>query len=150
NKLIGIPRHTYQLLVISGGQQYAASSTMPLPVALDSITFGVNVDLNGNDVIDAVVNFKDPPGLGNYYQFTEVLNGRTLPDIFVFEDRLSDGKYIEQPLFNDSSYLQRGDTVLLTMNCVDKNVYNYFFSLTDVTGNNNFIRSYLHNSSSAI
>ncbi|HXO77426.1 MAG TPA: DUF4249 domain-containing protein [Puia sp.] len=136
--LVGASYHVYKLEVTVDGTTYSASSRMPRLVLLDSVTFALNTDFNNKQNINAVVNFRDPDGLGNYYQFTESLKGRLLPDIFVFEDRLSDGKYIEQPLFNDSSYLQRGDTVLLTMNCVDKNVYNYFFSLTDVTGNNNF------------
>ena len=67
-----------------------------------------------------------------------VLNGREIPNVLVFEDRLSDGRYIEQPLFNDSAYLQPGDTLQMSMYCVDKNVYSYLFSLISVTGNNSF------------
>ncbi len=32
-------------------------------------------------------------------------------------DRLSDGKYIDEPLFNDIAYLEPGSALLLTMNC---------------------------------
>jgi hypothetical protein len=137
-RTVGVAKHTYVLNVTIDGKQYTASSTIPRPVLLDSVTFALNFDFNNKQEINAVVNFQDPPGLGNYYQFTEVVNGRTLPDIFVFEDRLSDGRYIEQPLFNDSSYLHKSDDVVVTMNCVDKNIYNYFFTLANVTGNNNF------------
>ncbi len=136
--IVGSSGHSYTLQVTVDGQTYTASSAMPLPVLLDSVTFALNTDFNNKQNINAVVNFRDPSGIGNYYQFTESVRGRLIPDIFVFEDRLSDGKYIEQPLFNDSAYLQKGDTVLLTMNCVDKNVYNYFFSLADVTGSSSF------------
>ena len=134
----GVPKHIYNLVVTTGGQQYKATSTMPGTVALDSVTFAQNTDFNNKKDINAVVNFRDPVGLGNYYQFTEMVNGRLVPNIFVFEDRLSDGKYIQQPLFNDSSYLQKGDTLLVNMYCIDKGVYNYFFTLINVTGNNNF------------
>lgn len=138
SKIIGIPHHTYGLLVTVDGKQYAASSTMPGRVPLDSVTFAQNVGFNNKLEINAVVNFRDPVGLGNYYQFIEVDNGRQIPNIFVFEDRLSDGRYIEEPLFNDSSYLKNGDTLVVTMNCIDKNIYNYYFTLMNVTGNNNF------------
>ena len=134
----GVPKHTYNLVVTTGGQQYKATSTMPGRVPLDSVTFAQNTDFNNNKDINAVVNFMDPVGLGNYYQFTETVNSRLVPNIFVFEDRLSDGKYIQQPLFNDSSYLQKGDTLLVNMYCIDKGVYDYFFTLMNVTGNNNF------------
>ncbi|MES1159361.1 MAG: DUF4249 domain-containing protein, partial [Bacteroidota bacterium] len=138
NAFTGVPRHIYNLLVFAEGKEYRASSTMPLPVPLDSVTFAKNIDFNNKKDINVVVNFQDPPGLGNYYQFTEILNGKGIPNIFVFEDRLSDGRYIEQPLFNDSTYLQKGDTMLLKMYNVDKNIYDYFNTLIQVTGNNNF------------
>jgi len=138
NSFTGTPQHTYTLDVKTGDKEYIAYSTMPKVVVLDSVTFIQNIDLNNKPDINAVVNFQDPPGLGNYYQFIEVLNGREIPNVLVFEDRLSDGRYIEQPLFNDSAYLQPGDTLQMSMYCVDKNVYSYLFSLISVTGNNSF------------
>jgi hypothetical protein len=134
--LTGLPLHTYQLVVVAAGQQYTASSTMPRPVRLDSVTLEGNITLNNQREINAVVNFQDPPGITNFYQFTEVVDGRLIPDIFVFDDRLSDGRYIQEPLFNDSSYLKIGDTLQVTMNCVDQNTYNYFYSLTNAVSSN--------------
>jgi hypothetical protein len=136
--LIGVSGHTYSLQVNVDGQQYTASSTMPFRVPLDSITFAENVNFNNQLEINAIANFQDPPGIHNYYQFTEYVNSRQIPDIFVFDDRLSDGRYIQNPLFNDSSYLQKGDTLVLVMECIDENTYNYFNTLINVTGNNNF------------
>jgi hypothetical protein len=134
--LSGLPLHTYRLVVVAAGQQYTASSTMPLPVVMDSVTLEENITLNNQKEINAIVNFQDPPGVPNYYQFTETVDGRVIPDIFVFEDRLSDGRYIQDPLFNDSSYLQIGDTLKVTMNCVDQNTYNYFYQLANVVSSN--------------
>lgn len=131
--LIGEPSHTYQLLVTEGGQRYSATSTMPLPVKMDSVTFEQNINFNGISIITAIVDFQDPAGVANYYQFTEAVNGKAVPDIFVFDDRLSDGKYIEEPLFNDTAYLVPGAALVLTMNCVDENIYNYFNELSNVT-----------------
>jgi len=136
--IIGQTHHTYGMAVDIDGQRYTASSTMPRRVQLDSITFAENVNFNNQQEINAVVNFQDPATVGNYYMFTEYVNSRQIPDIFVFEDRLSAGRYIEEPLFNDSSYLQKGDTLVLSMDCIDQNTYNYFFTLLNVTGNNNF------------
>ncbi|MHA4806660.1 DUF4249 domain-containing protein [Flavitalea flava] len=138
NLLAGIPLHTYNLLVQAEGKEYKASSAMPQLVPFDSVTFAVNTDFNNKKVINAVVNFQDPDGLGNYYQFTEYLNDKLVPNIFVFEDRLSDGRHIEHPLFNDSSYIQRGDTMLVKMFCIDKPVFDYFNTLIQVTGSGNF------------
>ena len=138
NLLVGAAHHSYTLRVTVGGQQYTASSRMPTRVPLDSIGFAENLGFNSQKEINAVVNFLDPVGLGNYYVFSETVNQRLVPNIFVFEDRLSDGRYIQDPLFNDSAYLQRGDTLTLTMSCVDENSYNYYFTLMNVTSDNNF------------
>jgi hypothetical protein len=135
----GAPKHTYRLLVNVDGQQFTASSTMPPKVHLDSISFALNTDFNGKKDLNAVVNFQDPAGVPNYYQFIEYVDEYLIPNTFVFEDRLSDGRYIEQPLFNDSTYLQKGDTLQVKMYCIDKNIYNYFFSLIQVTANNGFL-----------
>lgn len=134
----GVQHHTYMLQVTVDGKQYTAISTMPGLVHLDSVTFAQNIGFDNKLEINAVAGFQDPQGLGNYYQFTEDVNGRPVPDIFVFEDRLSDGRFISYPLYNDSAYLAPGDTLTLTMNCIDENIYNYFFTLMNVAGNNNF------------
>jgi len=138
SSIAGVPRHTYSLQVDVEGKRYVASSTMPVPVPMDSITFVQNTDLSNKNVINAVINFQDPPGLGNYYGFTEFVNKIQMPDIFVFEDRLSDGRYIRQTLFNDTSRLHSGDDLIVEMYCTDKPTYDYFFTLFQVTGNNSF------------
>jgi hypothetical protein len=138
SQIMGFPNHTYYLSVSEGNKVYTANSTMPFPVSIDSISFAQNVGFNNKEEINAIANFQDPAGITNYYWFTEGVNSRVIPNIFVFEDRLSDGRYIEYPLYNDSSYLNPGDTLHLTMNCVDENTYNYFNTLVNVTGGNNF------------
>lgn len=137
----GVIRHTYRLKVKVDSQEYTASSTIPVYVPLDSVTFAVNTDFNGKKEINAVANFQDPPGRGNYYQFMEYVNGRQIPNIFVFEDRLSDGRYVEDALYNDSSYMKKNDTLMLKMYCVDKPVYDYFFTLAQIAGNNQGFQS---------
>jgi len=134
--LRGVSGHTYQLNILALGKTYTALSTMPQPVLLDSINF-IYSNLFGVSNIDAVVNFQDPPNISNYYTFTEFVNNRQLANTYVFSDRLSDGKYISQEIVADSAYVKRGDTVLIQMNCVDKNVWGYYSTLgLSVTGNN--------------
>jgi len=121
--LQGTPGNTYTLSVFAQNQQYTASSAMPAPVALDSITWETSTFRKG---IYAIPNFQDPPGVKNYYQFMEFQNGQQLTqDIFVFDDRLSDGKYISRTLRNDSSRLVTGAQLQVKMYTIDENVYNY-------------------------
>jgi hypothetical protein len=136
NGSAGVSKHRYYLSVETDSQRFTAISTMPGTVHLDSVSFALNTGFNGKKDLNAIVNFQDPPGLGNYYQFIEYINGRLIPDIFVFEDRLSDGRYIEEPLFNDSNYLHKGDTLAVKMYCVDESIYHYFFTLQEISNNN--------------
>jgi hypothetical protein len=138
NFIQGAPGDTYRLSVTAQGVNYTASSTMPATVNLDSITFDENKGF-GQTRISAVVNFQDPAGVRNYYQFVEYLNGAPLTkDLFVFDDRLSDGRYINYTLFNDTSYLQQGDAVRVDLYCIDSTVYNYFFQLLQSDGAGSF------------
>jgi len=133
----GKPGHTYKLNVSALGQTYTASSTMPQPVALDSLTFQ-HLNNFGKLQINTQPNFQDPGGIANYYTFQEYINSKLLKQTFVFSDRLSDGKYIAVNLYTDSSYINIGDTVLLNMRCTDKSVYNYFNSLQQAADANGF------------
>ena len=131
----GLTGHTYQLFVLSNGQTYTASSTMPAKVNLDSVSF-FTTDIFGTRSTSAVANFQDPAGIANYYTFTEFVNGQAIDQTFNFSDRLSDGKYIRRQLFNDSSYINPGDQVSIEMHCVDNQVWQYFNTLGQAKGNN--------------
>jgi hypothetical protein len=134
----GAPGYTYNLSVSSGGQIYTATSTMPQPVPLDSVSY---VTDRKGDRYNAVVFFQDPPDIANYYEFIEYNNGIEFKNnrgVSVFSDRLSDGKYITHTLYDDSTDINKGDTVTIQMNCVDVNVYNYFDQLNLITDQNGF------------
>ncbi|GGA98525.1 hypothetical protein GCM10011511_22290 [Puia dinghuensis] len=136
--LQGKPGNTYNLSVVVNDTTYSASSTMPLLVPLDSITFRSSNRFNRSQ-INAVANFQDPPGVKNYYRFQEYINGTPFTkDIFVFDDRLSDGKYIQYELDMDSIYLYVGDQLKVDMYCVEKNDYDYFFQLLRSSGTGTF------------
>lgn len=127
--LKGTPGNTYNLSVVINDTIYTAASTMPQPVNFDSVTFTTNSAFRKGQ-ITPLVNFQDPPGITNYYRFEQQINGVPFSkDFFVFEDRLSDGRYIQWNLRMDSAYLSTGDLLKVNMYCVDKNDYNYFFQL---------------------
>lgn len=134
HNLEGKPGKSYSLFVSLEGKEYTATSVMPQPVHLDSITFLVGAK---NDLY-AVANFQDPPDVSNYYQFTELVNGERLNNgrgNSVFSDRLSDGRYIRALLYDDSSDIKTGVTLTIEMKCVDRAVYNYLNQLLLVSTN---------------
>ena len=136
--LQGIPGNTYTLSVFAQDTTYKAVSTMPMPVNLDSVTFEATTGF-GKTRISAEVNFQDPAGIHNYYQFIQYINTvQFTKDIFIFDDRLSNGKYITNDLRMDSAYISVGDVVTVKMYCIDENVYNYFNDIDQSSGNGAF------------
>lgn len=134
HRLQGVPGNTYHLSVTLNDTTYTAASTMPQPVNLDSVTFTTSSAFRKGR-ITPLVNFQDPPGIANYYRFEEWINGVAFTkDFFVFDDRLSDGRYIQWNLRMDSAYLNPGDLLRVDMYCVDKNDYTYFFQLGQTAG----------------
>ncbi len=133
--LQGKPGHTYQLYVSANGKIFTASSTMPGPVSLDTVTF-YSTAAFGTERTNAVANFQDPAGVVNYYTFSESVDGRQIDQTFNFSDRLSDGRYLSLQLFNDSAYIQSGANVQVQMHCVDQAVWSYFNTLGQARGNN--------------
>lgn len=134
----GIPGNTYTLSVQAQNKNYTAESAMPFPVPLDSVTLE-STNGFGEQRIYPVVNFQDPPGVKNFYQFMEYINGVLFnKNIYVFNDRLSDGKYISLGLRTDSSYIKIGDQVKINMYSIDENTFNYFYQLGESSGTGAF------------
>lgn len=134
-KIQGLSGHTYQLQIGTGGQTYAATTTLPAPVPFDSVSFEKIARPGGKIDWYAVINYKDPAGENNYYLFTLWVNGRKINNTFAFDDRLSDGRYVSRTLRTDSAYIQQGDSVMVTMNHMGKEGYQYYSSFTQATGN---------------
>ena len=138
HKIKGTPGNTYNLYVSVAGQVYTSTSVMPQPVPLDSV--GYVPDRDGKRY-NAIAYFQDPPGIANYYEFIEYndrIEFKNDRGVSVFDDRLSDGKYISHTLFDDSTDINKGDTVTLQLNCIDVNVYNYLYTLNLITRQNSF------------
>jgi hypothetical protein len=136
--LQGKPGNTYTLSVKIGDSLFTAVSTMPQPIALDSVTFDHSSAFRKND-ITAQANYQDPAGIKNYYQFIMYIDGvQFTKDIYAFDDRLSDGKYVVQDLRMDSTYLNVGDQLQVNMYCIDVNVFNYFNQLAQSGGTGSF------------
>ena len=132
NSIVGTTGHTYGLTVNYSGKTYTAQSTMPQAVELDDISFYTQ-SYGKNQDIQPIPNFQDPPGVQNDYQFVLYVNNVRLPKTFVFSDRLSDGRYIHEPLNTDTSDLKAFDQLRIDMYCIDPNVYQYFFEVTQIT-----------------
>jgi hypothetical protein len=124
----------YSLTVKSGDKVYTSSSLMPAQVLLDSV--GITTLDIGNKTVKTVSTFyHDPPGIVNQYRFVMYVNGLQVKQIFALSDQLTNGRIVNTMLYQDDIVLRTGDKVDIEMQCIDNNVYNYWFTLSQQGGN---------------
>lgn len=131
--LRGVAGRTYTLRATVGTATYTATSTLPALVPLDRLT-------SESQVFGKIVyaNFTDPATTANYYRWVYQVNGVQQSGIFTANDRLFDGLRTRQALFsgpNTDNALETGDRVRVEMQSIDAPVFNYFFALSQVSGN---------------
>lgn len=133
-RLRGTPGLTYTLDVLVEGKTYSAKSTMPSPVIPDSIGFKI-LSFFGNSNIYPTVYYKDPPKIQNQYRYILKINGKLQGDL-VFEDRFNDGNAVSDVIIYDGDDdIKSGDIVDIEMQSIDRNVFKYFFALSQIGGN---------------
>ena len=132
-KVMGInvtPNATYRLTVQVDGETFTASSFMPEPVPIDSLTFRPVQNFfgpppQGPPKFNVFLNFQDPASR-NYYRAVYKRNSKpqdNLGDIQLFDDELTNGNYIEIPIFNQEYKL--GDTAYVALQTMDAEVYTF-------------------------
>ncbi len=125
----GVPGFSYRLSVTLGGSTYTATSVLPLQqVTLDSL-WAQNLAFAGSNNITIYPKYTDPPGPGNSYRLVEYKNGVQVNHVFEENDDLSDGLTITRPLINPDGDIVSGDTMRVDLQCIDKAVYRYWYSL---------------------
>jgi len=136
--LQGFPGRTYTLTVKSNKEVYTAISTMPAPVAIDSVI--IKSRSNTRKKMLSVIFF-DPKGIPNYYRVLEKVTNNRPPYLrnihpvlgTFMTDGVLDGTRIDMLTINQPSFYAY-DAVLVSLQCLDMNVYNYFMS-ADQSGN---------------
>jgi hypothetical protein len=124
---------TYTLTVTTGGKVYTASSTMPSPpVTLDSLTSTANQFTNTKNTRTIIVNYQDPISVANQYKFNLYINNALTTTIFTNDDSFSNGRYVREQLFQNDEDIVPGDTAKVELQCIDKNIYQYWFALSQL------------------
>lgn len=120
---------TYQLSVTFDGTTYTASSTMHEAVQQDSlgvVFFPPGPFSGSNGSYIPYVRFQDPENDINYFEIIMSKNGKKkdkLRDLNLQDDALTNGNFVERPLFSVSFDL--GDTIGMELRSIDENVYKY-------------------------
>ncbi len=137
SSLKGETGRTYNMNVNANNSTYNASSTMQPLVHLDSLSIKV-ITFGGDDFKAVEVHYKDPSAVVNQYRWVLKVNGVQIKVVYADNDRLSNGNDVTNVLFysdDDNEKLKAGDTVDVEMQCIDKNVFNYWFTLSQQSQN---------------
>lgn len=134
---LATPGRVYALTVKIGKETFFSTSQMPEIVKLD--TLYITDFLGFGDTIKlANIGYKDPAGVKNYYRFNSKLNDKENNDIIILNDQFNDGKKakINLSYAGDNRKTNEGDTLTIEMQSIDKDVYNYFFTLNQTIRQN--------------
>ena len=134
-KIVGRVGNSYFLEVNVEGKKYSAVSTMPQKVELDSLrinTFNINGELR----YSIIPVYTDPIVIGNSYRFIQSINDSLDKNFQVFNDNLNNGKVNQRPLRSgtDSLQVKLKDLVTIEMQCITKQTYLYFYTLSEQSG----------------
>jgi hypothetical protein len=126
---------TYNMTVETGNEVYTAFSAMQEPIILDSITVvGEKTPFRDELFYEYNAYFQDNPGQEDYARFKVYINGVMQTGIFRYDDRLTDGNYIDfnRFFFEPKEDIVPGDTVTIEMLTIDKITFEYFDTLRRV------------------
>jgi hypothetical protein len=133
----GEPGRTYNLKAIVKEVTYTASSTMPAPVLIDSLSIR-SLTFGGEETKQVEVIYNDPKSVVNQYRFILKINDIQTKRIFTDNDRFTDGNKVNSTLFysdDDNKELASGDKIDVEIQCLDKDVFNYWNTLSQQTQN---------------
>jgi hypothetical protein len=143
--LQGTSGRAYHISITSNGKNYTAVSTMPAPVALDSViadtssrTRGGGFGGGGNTTpvvgVSVLAVFTDPAGVANYYRLIECVNHvPNYKNISIISDQGQDGAIISKNVVRRDTTIHKGDTISVILESIDANVYEYYRTLAQIT-----------------
>lgn len=129
----------YTLSVVTGTETFTSTAKTYYKPELDALSyleqvgsFGVGTDTTYLVFFD----FTDDAGTDNFYRVNAWVNGAADKNLYVTNDELFDGQPYSQPLF--ATTVEKGDTVLVELQSMDKSAYTYFFSLSSANASGPF------------
>jgi hypothetical protein len=125
----GIPGRTYTLNVISEGRRYTASSKMPLPIELDSISYKQNAPNTG--VYELSCYFTDKDGVDEYCRMNLYKNFLLLDrEYIIYQDSYTDGEPVEINAIGTNFFFN--DHVRVEVLSIDKEIYEYYRAIYNI------------------
>jgi len=123
----------YSISVIYNETNYSAKSSLPKQLIMDSITvMGEKRPFQEELDYEYHCYFQDYPDVEDFARFKLYINGEIKGGIFRYDDRLTDGNYIDfnRFFFDDADEdIKPGDVVTIEMLTIDKATFEYFDTL---------------------
>lgn len=129
----GTENSTYYLSIFTPNDTVTASCYMPQKVNFDSVSYNL-INWFGNTRFLITPHFTDPPEAGNFYRFVLYKKGKKRNALYVFNDVGVNGQPNSRSFLAGSS-IDPGDTIEVEMQCIEKRIYDYYFSLNQTAGN---------------
>ena len=129
----------YSIEVIAEGETYDAISTMPNQIILDSLALEDAPDRHsGKD--DGLgrfylhIYFQDQPDIDDYLRFKLYSNGIPLGGFNLYNDKLSDGNYIDYRLVlgGEEGDIKLGDLVTVELMSIDQAAFDFYKTANSV------------------
>lgn len=125
----GIPGKTYSFEVHVNENKYTAISQMPQVVTLDSIA-AEKPKFGEKDTRNIKVFYQDPKDQINQYRFVLFVNEKQINDIYAVNDDFNNGNQVSITLRpKEDVDIVSGDKIRVEMIGMDRNVFQYWYSL---------------------
>ena len=122
---------TYTLDIKHAGKTIVSTSKMPdLTVLNDIKAIPSGFSAERFNILPLYTNTLN---VRNYYRYRQYINGKEDKSILVTDDIINDGKVNARPLFSREK-ITKGDTIRIQLLDIDENMYNYFYSLGQSSG----------------
>lgn len=132
--LRGIIGRTYHIEVHIDNKIYTASNKIPNKINLDQIELD-SLSFNGINIYSIIPKFTDPLSTGNFYRFVQKINDTLDNTIYLLSDNTNNGLVNKTPLIsiNAAIRIKRNDSVRVEMQCINKEEFEYFSTLSQQT-----------------
>jgi len=130
--IAGVPGRVYNLSVEFLGREYSASSRMPAPMSLDTITYEISSSWFTYGSTSLKYYLTDKAGVEEYCLIKAYSQSSSSFVWTIYSDKYTDGKSVvlQSPEFNPTD-----NAIVVEVIALDKSAYEYFYSLREIIGN---------------
>lgn len=123
-----VPGRTYTLTVNVEGEIYTSTSTLPMPVNIDSLSIRKELFFVDTDLV-TICHFVDPAEITNFYRYVYSVNSVKGNDYILDTDELFNGQVVSSRLFSFGIEPDIGDTISIELWGFDRASHDYFLTL---------------------